>query len=154
MPLKKTHIHVKRFSPPFLSDQTAALRGPPRAPAACDAHHELRELPAAGLAVGPGQPGVGAQPLGRGRLGLLTLDVTVERHSREHRGRVVLFVNRFLLSVKKKTCQQCLRTLWLCRCAPTAALHASGASTDLRDSVGVRRSLPLYLPFQHVCTAL
>lgn len=91
------------FSPPLLSDQTAALRGSARAAAARDAHHELRELPAAGLAVGPRQPGVGAQPLGRGRLGLLTPDASVEGHSREHRGRVVLFVNRFRLSdgVKK-----------------------------------------------------
>lgn len=57
-----------------LADQTPAVGGAARAAASCVAHHLLWELAAAGLSLGGGQFGVGAQPLGGGRLGLLTED--------------------------------------------------------------------------------
>lgn len=57
-----------------LSDQTSAVGGAAWAAASCDAHQLLRELTAAGLSVRAGQFGVRSQPLGGGRLGLLTED--------------------------------------------------------------------------------
>ncbi|TNM97038.1 hypothetical protein fugu_015194 [Takifugu bimaculatus] len=82
-PRKETFGRHPRGTPLLQTDQTPAVGGAARAAAPRLAHHLLGELAAAGLAVGGGQFGVGPQPPGGGRLGLLTEEESTGKPS-EH----------------------------------------------------------------------
>lgn len=77
---RERNTHLLRLKLPAagsnapLSDETPAVRGAARAATSRLAHQLLRELAAPGLSIGRGQLGVGPQPPGGGRLGLLTED--------------------------------------------------------------------------------